>query len=110
MAIERGASDTKRGLNMHADQVDDDLAAADADFEGIGYALRDLARLYQGEQVAPRVDSRMDFALEALRGAQLVPDGPVSGMPLQSTLAIRTLYVRTISLSGQSNWAPITML
>ena len=56
-----------------------------ADYEGIGYALRDLARLYQGGQPGPpRVDSRLKQALVALRGANLVPEGPLSGMSVST--------------------------
>ena len=50
-----------------------------ADFQGIGYALADLACLYQGQEVLTRSDNRLWLALEALRGNQTLPPTPVSG-------------------------------
>ena len=50
-----------------------------ADYEGIGYAMADLARLYQGQQAASRTDSRLGLALAALRFTGTLPQGPVPG-------------------------------
>ena len=50
-----------------------------ADFQGIGYALADLACLYQGQEVPNRPDNRLWLALEALRGNKTLPPTPVSG-------------------------------
>ena len=50
-----------------------------ADYEGIGYALADLACLYKGDNVATRQNNRLWLALEALRGNKSVPSGSLSG-------------------------------
>ena len=55
------------------------VVAVHADFQGIGYALADLACLYQGQEVPKRSDSRLWLALEALRGNEELPPTPVSG-------------------------------
>lgn len=46
------------------------------DYEGIGYAMADLAHLYQGHQAKARTDSRLGLALAALRFTGTLPQGP----------------------------------
>lgn len=50
-----------------------------ADYEGIGYALEDLACLSRGDNVATRQNSRLWLALEALRGNKSIPPASLSG-------------------------------
>ena len=63
-----------------------------ADFQGIGYALTDLACLYQGQEVLRKSDSRLWIALEALRGNQLLPPTPVSGKHIHMLLVTVHLW------------------
>ncbi len=56
------------------------VAALSADFEGIGYALADLAGLYQGKAMPPRShDNRLWLAQAAATGANALSSTPESG-------------------------------
>ena len=68
------------------------VVAMHADFQGIGYALADLACLYQGQEVPKRSDSRLWLALEALRGNEELPPTPVTGKHTH-TLVLSVLFV-----------------
>ncbi len=57
------------------------LAALAADFEGIGYALADLAGLYQGKAMPPRSqDDRLWLGLAAMTDANMLSSTTISGM------------------------------
>ena len=57
------------------------LDALSADFEGIGYALADLACLYKGKAMPPRShDNRLWLALAAATGANALSSTPESGI------------------------------
>ena len=62
------------------------VVAMTADVQGIGYALADLASLYQGQEIPIRPDNRLWLALEALRGNQTLPSTPVSGKHIHMLL------------------------
>jgi hypothetical protein len=52
-----------------------------ADFEGIGYALADLAGLYQGKAMPPRSQGdHLWLGLAAMTGANILSSTTVSGM------------------------------
>ncbi len=56
------------------------VAALSADFEGIGYALADLACLYQGKAMPPQShDNRLWLAQAAASGASTLFSTPESG-------------------------------
>ena len=66
-------------LEMHS-TVNPGLAALAADFEGIGYALADLACLYQGKAIPPRSQgNRLWLGLAAMTDANMLPPTTISG-------------------------------
>lgn len=61
--------------------VHPDVAALSADFEGIGYALADLACLYQGKAMPPKSqDGRRWLALASMTGADMLSSTNETGM------------------------------
>ena len=66
-----------------------------ADYAGIGFALVDLAHIYQGQHVQRTPDSRLPLSLLTLQGGNLLPAGPASGMhtPLQALPQVCTTPV-----------------
>lgn len=67
-------------LETHS-TVNPGLAALAADFEGIGYALADLACLYQGKKMLPRSQGdRLWLGLAAMTDAHMLPPSTISGM------------------------------
>ena len=74
-------------------------SALTADVQGIGYALADLACLYQGQEVPTRSDNRLWLALEALRGNQTLPPTPVSGKHIHMLLVTVHLWTGVQALN-----------